>query len=1009
MRKKHTWYGNMLWGCVMLLCLRMSTEFSVYVGQGDTFRVIDTATNMISSIPTTGITGYYAKTLVMSPDQTFLLFTSQGACSVLKLQLASSTVSVFAGGTTLDASVCGYKDAIGTQARFQYLANLRMIADGSYAIVIEDTPFKIRKVWMDGTVQTVFQTTTDIPLTGVRTADASSDGKYVYCVEAATVKRLDISEPTVTVQTVIGLTTETREFDGCNGAARIGGLADRVKLSNDNRYLAFAGSSLRVLDLSTNCVKTLTSMSSHKILKGLAWGMDNSFILMAIETTKNLIKKVSYPSGTVEYYAGGYSYSDVNGNIQTYNLVGFSQMNGISQPVCRPGYGFSGQSCSQCSANTYSTLGGICTACPSGYESQAGSVSCKRACPSCPGGKYKVAECTDTTDTVCSPCSAGTYALAGSTACTPCAAGLTSNAGSSTCGPCAPGTYLLPGSSVSRPCPTNSWSTAGATTCTANMGYYDLGSSLTAYYPFNPDQFVADVSGKLGSLSIPNVAPLSDCTTPSSGPGGNWASNCASAMQGDIYGLVRNNQAQAQYFQIPSFTPASTALSICLWYQHTPGQMSSHPSLYGFFGGDATNDAIILWEKSGYGLTVQEGIIGNAWTSLYDPTWDIQFYGTQNYGPGYMNPNVWYHTCLTISDYKYSVYINGASVYSGTKTNLLDTVNPRTANNMFQMPNAKAYGFQGKIDEFRMYNRALTNAEVAAIYTFQGDSYTTVFPMLIQASPGQSVVNGVLTNCPVNYFCPGGTTPAQTCMVCPAGSYKTADCTATADTICVPCPTGSFCTGGASNQACTVCSPGAYTSTACTAAFDAACTQCEAGKFTATADASACTACAVDTYALAGSTGCVSSVAPSGQYFSTATATFVACPANSFCPGGSVQPQACTTTCAAGKYLAAACTVTSDTVCPGMSAPSFPTRVHASTPPPHACRVHNVGPPQRRAKTAGAHSHAQKPMAEGRWCGGRAVIPAVRGFLIIHWPKVEHSIYKCPDLPRSNETIISEV
>jgi hypothetical protein len=92
-----------------------------------------------------------------------------------------------------------------------------------------------------------------------------------------------------------------------------------------------------------------------------------------------------------------------------------------------------------------------------------------------------------------------------------------------------------------------------------------------------------------------------------------------------------------------------------------------------------------------------------------------------------------------------------------------------------------------------------------------------------------------------------------------------------------------------------------------------------------------CTVCAVNTYSLAGSDGCLSSVAPSGHYFSTVTATCVTCPANSYCPGGSVQQQACTTTCSSGQYVASACNATSNLVCAQCPAGSYCPSPSAST------------------------------------------------------------------------------
>ena len=59
---------------------------------------------------------------------------------------------------------------------------------------------------------------------------------------------------------------------------------------------------------------------------------------------------------------------------------------------------------------------------------------------------------------------------------------------------------------------------------------YDLSLGFMAYYPFNPNQMTVDMSGNLGSLTVPKSSPLSACSTPATGPGGSWASNCVFAM-----------------------------------------------------------------------------------------------------------------------------------------------------------------------------------------------------------------------------------------------------------------------------------------------------------------------------------------------------------------------------------------------------------------------------------------------------------------------------------------------
>ena len=87
------------------------------------------------------------------------------------------------------------------------------------------------------------------------------------------------------------------------------------------------------------------------------------------------------------------------------------------------------------------------------------------------------------------------------------------------CLPCGVNYYSPPGATACVLCSSvsaNSWSGAGAGVCMPNAGYYDLGKSLMAYYPFNNGNALADVSAVTGSLTTSASSP----TFQSSGPFG---------------------------------------------------------------------------------------------------------------------------------------------------------------------------------------------------------------------------------------------------------------------------------------------------------------------------------------------------------------------------------------------------------------------------------------------------------------------------------------------------------
>ena len=537
------------------------------------------------------------------------------------------------------------------------------------------------------------------------------------------------------------------------------------------------------------------------------------------------------------------------------------------------------------------------------YWSPSATVA---GCTACAAGTYGIGNSTS-----CSSCAAGTYAaVAGSSVCTACAAGTSSLAGSSNCpltnAGCAAGTYIRAGTTVCAACPPNSWSVANAANCTANTGYYDLGTDLLAYYPFNPDQLLKDISGKTGSLTAPKIAPVADCTTPASGPGGNWASNCVSAMQGNLPN-VHTTDATAQYYSIPSFTPAAAGFSVCMWYQATPTALyaTNADSVFGFC--DSSSSLVVMefyrYATSETQFNFIEG--NNAAVG-----WDVNYVSNANND---FKINTWNHMCFTISGTSYAIYVNGALRTSGTASNPFDIVTSRSVNYLFAMPFNGQYGFQGKIDEFRMYNRALKAAEVTAIYNFQGDSYTTVFPVPISADPGQYVLSGVLTACPGGYFCTGGLTQPQACTVCQAGTYIAASCTASTDTNCVACVAGSNYSTTTSAATCTTCDKciaGQYVSTTCTATANIGCGACVSGTSYSTANnTGSCISCSLCSAGQYVSSACTTtsniacSVCPAGSYCpSSTTSTVIACSAGTYSTGTGMQSSATCTSCVAGSY-----------------------------------------------------------------------------------------------------------
>ena len=177
--------------------------------------------------------------------------------------------------------------------------------------------------------------------------------------------------------------------------------------------------------------------------------------------------------------------------------------------------------------------------------------------------------------------------------------------------------------------------------------------------------------------------------------------------------------------------------------------------LYDFNSGVGTGNVIAGVSNNDLAISLRNGAVEIALFSLTGYT---------------TNTNTWFHTCIGMSGRRVVVWYNSQVIYdnaalmSATKTTVAFT-----SSYIGKSPwPDQAWG--GAFDEFRIYNRLLTTAEVATVYSFSGDGDTPVM--------------------------------AQPCSVCAAGTYFVTACNATVDTACVACPSGKYCLGGGSSACC---------------------------------------------------------------------------------------------------------------------------------------------------------------------------------------------------------------
>ena len=408
--------------------------------------------------------------------------------------------------------------------------------------------------------------------------------------------------------------------------------------------------------------------------------------------------------------------------------------------------------------------------------------------------------------------------------CQACPAGsFAASMGSPICTACTANTFSVPGSSVCAACPVGSSAVSGSTACTAVAGYYDLGKSLLAYYTFDAANMTAD------SAPIPLGALTASATPPTVGAG-MWAGSSAAHFSQATSNEPSSNWASGKSFSLPSFTQTGTDISVCGWYQpptdSTPtwGGTRSFERVFDFAVSSSGGSNILAahWGQWNYfGVQWQNGgtVLGSA-----------------SYVNNYYYPLQWVHFCAVASGTAGNLYLWGGSHPIALSAAITPGV-VRASNYIGRSHYDGDSLFQGVIDELRIYLRALTQAEVSAIYAYSGTTTTAVMPMI----------------CPAGSYCPSAGLTQQT--QCAAGSY----CPSAGLTQPTQCAAGSYCPSAGLTQQ-TQCAAGNY----CPSAGLTQPTRCAAGSYCPSAGLTQPTQCAAGGYSAASFTSCL--VCPAGSY-----------------------------------------------------------------------------------------------------------------------------------------------
>ena len=229
-------------------------------------------------------------------------------------------------------------------------------------------------------------------------------------------------------------------------------------------------------------------------------------------------------------------------------------------------------------------------------------------------------------------------------------------------------------------------------------------TGLIGYYSFWKFQTLTDGTGITGTAIKHNDVTFNEATS---------AAGVDSAVFGGVSG----------YIELPSLTLGDQDFTICVWFNYA---QTANPWGHVFdFGNGASSDNIIL--------------------SNYESSRSIIFYSYQGAAYSYyfvyssINIGQWYHGCFVRGTIAWTFYNNGAQV--GTLTSLLNSVT--RVNNYIGKSNTPGNTYlNGAIDEFRIYNVALTNGQVANIYAMSQLSVRDNWFMTTDSKNSVGVVPG---------------------------------------------------------------------------------------------------------------------------------------------------------------------------------------------------------------------------------------------------------------------------
>ena len=232
---------------------------------------------------------------------------------------------------------------------------------------------------------------------------------------------------------------------------------------------------------------------------------------------------------------------------------------------------------------------------------------------------------------------------------------------------------------------------------------YNLDARLLAYYTFHPARFLEDSSGITGSLRASNPPP-----EPGAGSMPSWPGQTVAILP-----PAQTESAAGAFFQLPPLR-LPEQFSICLWHR-SASQSEAWEYIYDF--GNGAPRADVALSRRGAPAALRYQIFSGALLVA-----SFQFL-ISSPAAG------WVHTCLRLGP-------------TGVATAFLNSLPAQSAVLAARRDAAVLYSalvgrsnwwnrsrFAGERDELRVYRRALSAAEIRAVFAYRGDGAGSVMPV----------------------------------------------------------------------------------------------------------------------------------------------------------------------------------------------------------------------------------------------------------------------------------------